>query len=756
MSATAVPEVSVRMGAFPEGEAPAFTCGDTVDVTVSNASGRAVSGDASLRVARWDGTPLLSSACRLDEGEVRHIALPTADLEPDGYILTVEADSKALSAPLKFGLFAPYSPRDLYGIGNGMICEWAPGLRFYGVTNAFEARDLNPVAMGNGQTFEAAIARAPQVVESGGFERAGGAAPELNAPGGRSLHCYSPTGRAELERRARAFGKRALRNPHWAVGKLRNEQFYLNGGDFCPDKWADADFRVWLRNRYGGDLAHLNAAWGTSLASWDEAAQPISAVAGAGQIGKTGAEAIDWMAAMGKFTDESKTEIRRNPAQSLDWFRWRAESVCKVYGDYIAEAKRAAPDAHILYGNNYPWPDFFAHIVWPQWRSHDVIMLDLQYVCGFPKTLGTNEEMLDILETAESVGRGKPIWGREIYYQPRYPGEVAALQNWAMAAHGMDVVLVFAWKPYADSGREIFKTGPHSWEKPSAPPMWFMIDADGTRLPGYHAARRSAAEIAALHERIDMRKLERIGGETALYWATDTSVYVMYQTFDRPYESSISKTRTALTAGLRYRGVRVEMFDDATICEIDPKRFPVCIVPPSPVVSDKALATLRSFAENGGRLVLFPPFNKLDVNLRPKGAEACAPGWKGDVSIVGDFPGRYDAHPHEPESYARWFDDFVHDFQIPCRAWWENDSPYEKGEEKLGPGEGRPVVEVVVRRHTATGSRYAFVLNKGGAGEGTLCGPDFDGATPVDALTGESVAPHFALPAFGYRVLELQ
>ena len=29
---------------------------------------------------------------------------------------------------------------------------------------------------------------------------------------------------------------------------------------------------------------------------------------------------------------------------------------------------------------------------------------------------------------------------------------------------------------------------------------------------------------------------------------------------------------------------------------------------------------------------------------------------KGDVRMVGDYPGRYDAHPHEPESYARWFD----------------------------------------------------------------------------------------------------
>ena len=398
-----------------------------------------------------------------------------------------------------------------------MVCEYLPGHRFYGATNAFEARDLKPVAIGKGDAFEAAVARAPQAIECGVDWAASGNAQDINAPSGGNLHVYSPNGRAELIRRAREFGKKAARNPQWAVTKLRNEQFYVNNGEFCPDAWADADFRAWLRKRYADDLSRLNAAWGTSLASWDDAAQPISAVAGSGQEGNAGA--IDWMAAMGRFTDESKSAIRRNPAQSLDWFRWRASSVNRVYADYVAEAKRAGRGANVLYGNNYPWPNFFAHIVWPQWRWQDVIELDPQYVCGIEKTLGTNEEMIDILEAAESIGRGKPIWGREVYYQPRYPGEVAALQNWAMAAHGIDVALVFAWKPYADWGREIFQSGPRSWEKPESPPMWFMIDTDGTRLPGYHAAKRSAAEIAALHARVDMRKLRRIPGETALFWA---------------------------------------------------------------------------------------------------------------------------------------------------------------------------------------------------------------------------------------------
>ncbi len=707
--------VSLRMGACPPGETPSFTVGDKIEVVAVNEGAAPITGAVSFAVSRWDGREMRSASSEGDAvwqcGETRRAVLSSKGLSPDGYELEVRVGGSPVAEAVRFGLFAPYKTRELFGIGNGMICEWHPGRRFYGVTNAVEGRALKPVAMGKGDAFEAAIVRAPQAVECGVDGPSKGNEPDLNIPSGRHLNCHSPAGRAELRRRARAFGEKAARNPQWAITKLRNEEFYLNKGDFCPDKWADADFRGWLKRRYDGDLARLNAAWGTDLSSWDEVVQPISVIGGSGQIAKQGSEAVDWMAAMGKFTEESKSAIRRNPAQSMDWFRWRSWSVNRVFAEFIAEAKKAAPGANVLYGNNYPWPNFFAHIIWPQWRRHDVIELDLQYVCGFPKTLGLSEEMIDILEAAESVGRGKPIWGREVYYQPRYPGEVAALQNWAMIAHGMDVALVFAWKPYADFGREIFKTGPKCWERPDAQPMWFMIDTDGTRLPGYHAAKRSAEEIAAFHEKVDVRSLERIRGDTALFWAADTSAYLMYDTFDRPYQNAISSIRNRTTAFLRYRGARVEFFDDATLGEVEPELYPVCVVPPSPVVSNWSLARLREYAERGGRLVLLAPFNTLDVNLRPKAPEdAGATGWKGDVRMV-----------ECGSKLSRGvIDDIIRDARIVRSAWWENDGHSLAWVTGDRPGEGAPLVEVVVRRHAKTGKRYAFVLNKGGAGRGRL------------------------------------
>ena len=770
VEASAAPDFTVRMGAFPADETPAFTHGAVVEVSVSNAGARAVSG-ASLRVTRWDGTPVAPVRCLSDdaalppappgppssegaewkEGETRRFSLSTAGLEPDGYVLTVVAeDGAALSEPRTFGVFAPFEPRELFGVGNGMVCEYRPGHVLCGASNAFEARDLKPVAIGKADAFEAAVARAPQSVECGVGGPSPSGEPDANTPDGRHLNVYSPAGRAELLRAARAFGERAARNPQWATAKLRNEMFHLFRGDLLPDRWADADFRRFLRARYGGDLARLNAAWGTELARWEDAAQPISAASGSAGAPPADGGGADWLAAMGRFTDESKAAIRRNPAQAMDWFRWRAASVNEVYAAYVAEAKKAGPGSKILYGNNYPWPNYFAHVVWPQWRAHDVAMLDLQYVCGFEKTLGGDEEMLDILEAAESVASraGRPVWGREVYVQPRYPGEMAALQNWAMVAHGMDVALVFAWKPFADRDRGIFKTGPRSWERPESPPMWFLIDVDGTRLPAYAAVKRSAAEIAAFDERVDARKLRRIPGQTALYWSTETSVKIMYDTFDRPYQSAFAKARPAITAALRLRGVRVDFLDDATLGELSPERFPVCVVPPAPVVSDAALAALRAYAAAGGRLVLFEPFDTLDVNLRPK--KAAGDGGLPNAVRVPEFPGRFDPLPHEPDA----FDGLVERAGVPRSAWWENGAAGCRTPGS-GPGKGPPTVEVAVRRHAGTGRRYAFVLNRGGAGTGRLRGPDFEGATLRDALTGEPVSRELALPAFGYRILEI-
>ena len=772
--------LSLSVEGVPETDLPMFKLGHDGkrDILVRNTSGRELTGTLRVFVDPWDKTGhTLAQEERCLEwkhDDVKRVSLDIGVLSPGGYVAIASLEpyfdaTGVFNAEntgwgiwgwsqlekrngMRFCVFGRESPRELFGVGNGMIGHdghWAG----HSLANAVRGKSIHPVLLGEADPFKAAIIGAPNIQETG---LGGGGGPdnlEANNPSApRLVNAYSPAGRKLLRERAVAFGKAAAKNPSVAGAKLDNEGFFVNRGEFCPDKWADEDFRQWAFRRYNGDIHQLNAVWKTLFTDWNDVVQPISSVAN-GTIQKTGGAAIDWTASMGKMTAKAQERLASMPAYALDWFRWRAYSVIKLYDDFIRDAHTV--DSKTLYGNNYPWPNYFTHIIWPQWRTHDVVMLDLQYVCGFPRTLGTNEEMIDILEQAESVTHGeRPIWGREIYFQPGYPGEMAALQNWAMIAHGMSVPMTFAWRPYADFKREIFKTGVKSWLRDDAPPMWFLIDVDGSEVPGYGPNARSTDEIAAFHAKYDGHSLKRIPGDVALYLSSEESAYIMFETMDRPYNSPDSRNRAAIAAALRYAGARVEYFDDETLGEVTSERFPVLIAPGEKVVSDEASALLKGYVDRGGTLIAFNDFNSLDVNLARK-ASPGAEGWKGDVRSL-EFKGKYDVKPYNTAEYDRAIEQFLAANPIiPRRAWWENETPRQDGEERLLPGEGRPIVEVVVREQQGTGLRFAFVLNKGGAGNGRLCGTDFEGVELEDALTGEPVPIAFTLPAFGYRILVL-
>ena len=748
-------------------------------IVVRNTSGRSLTGTLRVFVDPWNRAGRTLALEDRIEGwkplEERAVELDIGSLPPDGYVaiasLEPHVDGDGVFDTTKTGwgicgwsqlpkrngmrfcVFGKDSPHDLFGVGNGMIGHdgwWAGNT----MENAVRGKSVHPVLLGEADPFKAAIIGAPNIRDTGLGGGGGPMNPEANNPVAPNLvNAYSPAGRNLLRERAIAFGKEVADDPSVAGAKLENEGFFVNNGKFCPDKWADADFRAWVFSRYQGDLARLNAAWKTDIANWEQVVQPISSITN-GTITKTGGAALDWTASMGLMTKDAQDRLANMPAYSLDWFRWRAYSVIRLYDNFIRDAHTV--DGKTLYGNNYPWPNYFTHIIWPQWRTHDVVMLDLQYVCGFPRTLGTNEEMIDILEQAESITRGKhPIWGREIYFQPNYPGEVAALQNWAMVAHGMSVPMTFAWRPYADYKREIFKTGTKAWLRDDAPPMWLLIDVDGSCVSGYAPNVRSTDEIAAFHRKYDGHSLRRITGDVALYLSTEESAYIMFETMDRPYNSPDARNRTAIAAALRYAGVRIEYFDDSTLGEVMPDKFPVLIAPGEKVVSDETVALLKRYAERGGSLIAFNDFNSLDVNLNPRSNPGTA-GWIGDVRRR-TFIGKCERKPYNTAEYDRTLSQLLADNPcIPRHAWWENEEPRRGGEEKMLPGEGRPIVEVVVREQSRTGLRFAFILNKGGNGRGRLCGEDFAGVRLTDALTGKVVPPTFDIQALGYRVLVVE
>ena len=602
---------------------------------------------------------------------------------------------------MRIAIFPPTPPAKLFGVGNGMIFE---AEKFTGATlaNTLAAKDLQPVLAGEGDLFHLAILGCPGMDREGvAVDRAGPSSiDKVNNPASGMLDIFTDSGRQILRDRAREIGLRLAKNAGVVAVKLSNEAPHFNRGALCPTAAADASFREFCRTRYNGDLSRANAIWKRTFRSWEEVRQPIYRT-DEKAIVKTGAAAYDWYANMGKIGPKLLAYLTapENIEMAMDWYRWRTKSSIDLYADFVAEAHKY--DKKTLYGNNYCWPNFFAHLTMPVWRRHDVAELDCQYLCAFPRTHGRNSEMLEILEMTESVMKERPIIGREIYVQPHYPEEMVAMQNWAMVAHGVDVSLVFAWKPYSDYGAGVFKGGPRAWERPEGSvPMYMLLDTDGTRLPCYEGVRRSAREIADFHARYDGQSLSRVQGGVAIYLSNETSMYTMLVTGDKPYNHDLlCHTRDRLAEGLRLGGVRIEYFDDETIQEVSTPQFYAMIVPPSPRIAPEAAAAIAAYESRGGRVIRLND------------------GWPKDF---------FERYPF-----------------IVRNAYWMSE-------------EREADVEVVVRHRQKTNTRFVFVLNrKGSSTRGKLAGQDFD--RPVkfrDVLTGQSVGRSFELGSWGYRVLE--
>ena len=682
-------------------------------------------GEITVKIRSWDGSfeAVVGSkqATNWSYGQEMGFPLDTKDLKPGAYVVTAELPphirAEGVFNPtntgtgrigmsmlygrnaMRLAVFENVRPENIFGVGNGMVhMNWWKG---YDLANTLEARDLKPVLLGDGDAFHNALVGCPG--SEGVFidERGPTNCPAINNPVAKMLDIFSEPGRAELRRRAEEMGRRLGRNAGVAAVKLGNESPFFNRGAVCPTEAADASFRGFCRARYNDDLAALKAAWGRNIGSWDDVRQPIYDSGEAEVVEREGAAAVDWYANMGRMGKRLVKYLNEpeNLAMAMDWYRWRTKESIRMYADYAAEAKKY--DRKTVYSNNYCWPNFFAHLTLPTWRRLDGAMLDCQYVCTFPRTLGSNAEMIEILEMTESAMKDKAIIGREIYVQPHYPAEMVAMQNWAMVAHGVRANLVFGWKPYSDNGPRVFKDGPKAWLRPKdAKPMWMLIDTDGTRLPVYYGVKRSAEEIAAFHGKYNGVSIKRTRGRVAVYLSDETSMYTMLKTGDAPYADAVlCHTRDWLANELRLAGVRIEYLDDETVGELTRKDFDVVVIPPMPYVAEAPAAQLAAFEKAGGKV----------IRLAGK-----------DPELIGKHP------------------------ELPRSAWFE-------------PADGGKLdVEVVVRTQRKTGRRFVFVLNRGKATEGVLSGTDFAGVGKLtDALTGETCGTSLSLGDYGYRILIL-
>lgn len=793
-------------------------------LTVTNRSGAPLSGTLNVYLDRWNeaGRTLLKSFALQSLAPNEHVSVPfePGKLPNDAWIVLAELlrDGKTVVGKDIFQskntgngrigehmldayngmclcVFPPVAPAETFGVGNGMvgIGQWWSGVE---LRNAVLAREANLVGLGPmSAPYRCAVAGA-QSFEGTWIDAASENSARNNPATRNALDIFNPDAKEELKERAEKIGRTLATGPGVNGFKLRNESPYFNGGVICPTPSADAAFREWCRNRYG-TLDILNRHWGTSYRSWDEVEQIVSArMAGKHSAQeKQGAAAIDWYANLGRIGDEVVSLMKRNPGRAMDWNRWRTAASLELYGNFIDEIRRY--DQETLIGNNFCWPNFWPQIAMPFYRKSGIAMLDLQYAAGHGVDLGNSDEMIDILEMAESTVPGKPIWGIEVYVQPSFPDDFPALQNWGLLAHGMTNNLVFAWEPYSDHGPKAFASGPGSWKLPGAKPMWFLIDTDGSKLPLWYSNLKSAKEIAAFHQKFDGLGLKRLNSRTGWYLPDDTSEFAILMTGNKPYSSKLVHSRVTTAAQLRMNGVTLNYLDDFRIPSMTVEHCDTILLPPSPVLTDAAASQLAAFVKSGGTLVLLGPCGGYDpwLNRRatfggpawselgwlvpkhwkdiesfmnnfntpsPDGLTSCEefpplPGaeilrgpdgrefarvrkWgKGRLIAATVYPNRYTSLTHAPgvlSGYMKWL---IETANLKSNGNWIPDRENTPEDLKSRIGHGSPIVEVVVREKSPE-ERFVFILNQGGSGGGTIRIPVVSSSVKVEnALTGEVI-----------------
>lgn len=817
--------------------------------TVTHTGRQPLDGVLTVGTARWDGkdprVALKQTLRGWQPGATLPVTLPLTGLRPDAYVVwarledagrvvldglahfdgTVDAGgtiSKAMvQAPCvaRFVVTDGRANCDLFGSGNMMVNTGGGWWGGYPVKDYLEARELG-FRYSRERTDDDSTYR----LAAGGMRSLGDGPRPWTAPDDLPealrnpvRHEYAdlsnPAAWPYLERMWRKLGADLKDNPVFPLLHITGEEMVLYQGGLCPTDAADADFRAWVQAKYG-TFGAVSAAWGRPVQSWDEIEQIISARMVRERIVKVEKEQekrLDWLGAADKLNAEQAALLKADPGRGMDWLRWRNEVYLRTVTREVKLFHETNPNT--LLCNHFCWPNFVPQTTYGLARRLDALGIDTQYPCGVKGSLGTPAETMDMMGMYEAFADTKPVWGMEIYIQPKFPAEMPATQVWGFIAHGMDVVNNFAWKPYSDAGLQAKR-----WNEPGAPPWWFIIDFDGTHMPQFDPLVRATREVNAFDAKFSGASLKRAKPDAAFFVSSDAGVLSHFETGGQWWSSPVTHARCELGWLLRLNGVSLDYLDDQLLSE-RLAQYKTVFVPYSPNVNDASLKRLADFARAGGTVVFAGPSGWQDPWLKPRanvgGAAFTELGWKvtdfapkpaegirevtapaalvgtgtaqfaGGKAILTDaqgkpvawqkplgkgrvialtvFPSAYTQSPHAAPGSMALVKQLVSLAGSTPQASWQCEAAPTPD---APAGEGAPVVDVMLRQKSQR-ELFLFVMNMGGEGTGAVrLNRDWlrqshgSNWQISDALGG--VAPKLegsriplSLEAWGYRVLRL-
>lgn len=523
-------------------------------------------------------------------------------------------------------------------------------------------------------------------------------------PGGRQhWRPTSPVFRRHALELVRTMAGRYGEHPALAAWHVSNELGCHNAEDHSPD--AEAAFRDWLRERYGGDLDALNRAWGTSFWSqyhgdWDEIRTPRRVPPG----------------------------THPNPGQRLDFDRFCSDALREHLRAEVAVLRELTPDVPVT--TNFMVMNETKGMDYASWAAEIDIVANDHYVVPGPQA---RDELSFSANLTGNLAGGEPWWLMEhstsaVNWQavnrPKRAGEMHrdALTH---LAHGADAICYFQWRQSA-AGAEKF----HSAMVPHAGPdsrTFRDVVALGQRLQDLAAvagSRRVPARAAVLFD-------------WPSWWAAEQPFTPSDQV--RYRDEALGWYRAFLDVGVRA---------DVIPAGANLAGYEVVVAPMLHVVGPDRAAELAAFVDAGGHLI--------------------TTWWSGIVdehahAVLGGHPGALrellgvrveEFAPLEPGGTVTLDDGSVAD------VWTEPVDLVDPSVEVLvrytGEGSAAAAADLtglpaVTRRPVGTGS--ASYVSTRIAGRGPLLRRLLDAAGVVPELPGELAGRVELVRRDGYRFL---
>ncbi|MFB9237660.1 beta-galactosidase [Plantactinospora siamensis] len=370
-------------------------------------------------------------------------------------------------------------------------------------------------------------------------------------PGGRQAYCpSSPTYRDRSLALVEAVAGRYAGHPAVVLWHVSNELGCHNAHCYC-DVSAEA-FRRWLRDRYG-DLATLNAAWGTAF--WSQRYH-------------------DWA----EINPPRTAPTFANPTQQLDFLRFSSDEQRAQLRAERELLTRIAPQpvtTNFMIGG-------FKHLDYHSWAPDvDVVANDHYLTAADPAPqLG----LALAADHSRGVAGGDPWLLMEhstsaVNWQPRNlakaPGQLRR-NSLAHVARGADGVLFFQWRA-SRAGAEKF----HSALVPHAGPET-KVFREVCRLG---ADLRAIAEVRGSRVESDVAILF----DYEAWWGAELD---SHPTVDVTYTDRLA----ALHGALWRAGVTADVVHPAA----DLSGYRLVLAPTLYLVRDAHAAALRRFVEAGG------------------------------------------------------------------------------------------------------------------------------------------------------------